>query len=350
MKRKLARTTVVQLLFGGFFFSSVMMCDVAEAQPFIRGDSDGNTAINLADGLDILLYLYLANDPPIPVPDAGDVNDNGVVEIADVAYLLSYIFQKTVPPPEPFPDPGVDSTPPDFPMSREESLVFRVETVAAAPDASAETGVFLTNSVPVQAVGQRIVYDTEVLSLLSVNKEPILELIGEPPSFFNVESRQAGVISVGLMPSYFLENYFPSGIDQEFFSLIWEVAEDAPLEQFSEIRFEDEPDEDPPVYNLVSIDGEVQLPEFESGGVMVTLVRSFVRGDANGDGFLNVADAISSMNYMFGTNTILLLCEDALDANDDSSLNIGDPIFVLNRLFSSGPPLPPPFPNCGIDL
>lgn len=75
----------------------------------------------------------------------------------------------------------------------------------------------------------------------------------------------------------------------------------------------------------------------------------FRRGDSNGDGMFNIADAIHELNFLFVGGT-LPGCEDAADANDDGSVDVGDPIFILSALFTPGATPPSaPFPGCGTD-
>jgi len=75
----------------------------------------------------------------------------------------------------------------------------------------------------------------------------------------------------------------------------------------------------------------------------------FRRGDANGDGAINIADAITSLDFLFGPG-IPPECEDAYDANDDGTINIADPIALLAALFGSPTvPMPYPYPGCGND-
>ena len=73
----------------------------------------------------------------------------------------------------------------------------------------------------------------------------------------------------------------------------------------------------------------------------------FIRGDVNGDSTINVADAITTLAYLFTGGTIP--CDNAADSNDDGTLNIADAIALLGYLFSGTTPPPPPFPDCGID-
>ncbi|MGA1488711.1 MAG: hypothetical protein ACO4B3_06835, partial [Planctomycetota bacterium] len=97
----------------------------------------------------------------------------------------------------------------------------------------------------------------------------------------------------------------------------------------------------------------------ESGGatraaVMAELLAAltgpstpFLRGDADGSGSIDVADAILILEQLFlgGGSS----CLDALDVNDSGSLNIADAIAALGYLFSGAAPPAPPFPTPGPD-
>ncbi|MEE2889450.1 MAG: hypothetical protein VX404_03315 [Planctomycetota bacterium] len=74
----------------------------------------------------------------------------------------------------------------------------------------------------------------------------------------------------------------------------------------------------------------------------------FIRGDCNGSGFLNIADAIILLNYLFGLSSGVT-CPDACDPNDDEQTNIADAIYLLAALFTGGASPLPPYPTCGDD-
>lgn len=75
----------------------------------------------------------------------------------------------------------------------------------------------------------------------------------------------------------------------------------------------------------------------------------FRRGDCNGDGFYDLADAVWALTELFIPGTPSGSCADACDANDDGQFNVADPVFALNDLFLSGPPPADPFAECGQD-
>jgi hypothetical protein len=67
----------------------------------------------------------------------------------------------------------------------------------------------------------------------------------------------------------------------------------------------------------------------------------FVRGDANADGAIDIADPISTLSYLFLGGTTPT-CLDAADGDDSSKVDISDPILILSFLFLGGvEPAPP---------
>jgi hypothetical protein len=73
-----------------------------------------------------------------------------------------------------------------------------------------------------------------------------------------------------------------------------------------------------------------------------------LRGDANNDSLVNMADSVSIQTYLYqgGYDPP---CMDAADVNDDGLVNNTDNIFLLNYLFMGGPHPASPFPACGAD-
>ena len=61
-------------------------------------------------------------------------------------------------------------------------------------------------------------------------------------------------------------------------------------------------------------------------------------GDANGDGKLNITDAVATLGHLF-LGASAPRCLHAADANDDGKLNTTDPVATLGHLFLGGPPL-----------
>ncbi len=78
-------------------------------------------------------------------------------------------------------------------------------------------------------------------------------------------------------------------------------------------------------------------PVSPSMSIPVSLeVASFECGDANGDGELNVADAVTLINYVFKGGPAPEPLQ-AGDANGDGDVNVADAVYLINYVFSGGP-------------
>lgn len=79
---------------------------------FLRGDSNGDGIFNISDPASALAYIFSVPGSSTPeCLDAGDVNDDGALNITDGIYMLYGLFVPGSPPPvAPFPDCGNDPT------------------------------------------------------------------------------------------------------------------------------------------------------------------------------------------------------------------------------------------------
>ncbi len=84
---------------------------------FMRGNANGDGAVDIADAIYTLCFLFGPADDPCNEPrclDALDANDSGAIDIADAVYVLGYLFARAPAPPAPFPGVGSDPTPDDL--------------------------------------------------------------------------------------------------------------------------------------------------------------------------------------------------------------------------------------------
>jgi len=93
---------------SGFSYVSFLV-NACTMPSFVRGDANGDQRIDLSDPLSALLLMFGAASTDCE--KSADVNDDGKLEISDVIYLLSYLFEGGPMPPPPFPLPGHDRTP-----------------------------------------------------------------------------------------------------------------------------------------------------------------------------------------------------------------------------------------------
>lgn len=67
------------------------------------------------------------------------------------------------------------------------------------------------------------------------------------------------------------------------------------------------------------------------------MVATFVRGDADGDGAVELSDGMAVLNFLFQKRGHGPRCLDAADADDDGSTEVNDAIRILNFKFLGGP-------------
>ena len=88
-----------------------------------------------------------------------------------------------------------------------------------------------------------------------------------------------------------------------------------------------------------------------TGGVVGP--NPFTRGNPNGDGKVDIADAIwivySVVPGLDPTGQYPILCKDSGDVNGDGSVDLADAIYIIDYSFRGGPPPAAPFPGCGTD-
>jgi uncharacterized delta-60 repeat protein len=82
---------IQSMVTGGDFIT------IKYVQKLIRGDANGDGVIDVADIVYLVNFLYRNGDPPTPV-EAGDTTCDGIVDVADVVRLISYLYRGGNPP------------------------------------------------------------------------------------------------------------------------------------------------------------------------------------------------------------------------------------------------------------
>ena len=92
---------------------------------------------------------------------------------------------------------------------------------------------------------------------------------------------------------------------------------------------------------------EMAVDDFEIAQKVCFEGPVFTRGDANGDGSVDVSDAVTVLQYLF--EGFVIECVDSADYGDNGSVNIADPVGIVGFLFGGESPPSAPYPSCGID-
>ncbi len=276
-------------------------------------------------------------------------------------------------------DPTLD---PDYvpppPPKPPQNVTFKLGDATAPPGGE----VVVPWTVNADAFGRGYVisidFDEEVLQVTSV------EFLFEDPDGtripfwgfgFNNENRSAGNggTDEGFVGGYALCNYddqdqIPANQDNLMAAIHFRVNPDVPPPTTTEVRFLDgawpkksDVERGPPVCYAGPLRNEYVMgiyayyPESEGSivfiGSRIQIIPDgipFSRGDANGDGMVDVSDASFTLGYLF-LGDAAPPCLDAADADDDGQIDITDPIATLAYLFLGPAELPPPGTVAGRD-
>jgi hypothetical protein len=93
--------------FGGSCDIGAYEYGAPPAARFIRTDTNTDNAIDIADAIFTLSYLF-ASGPAPSCEDAADANDDGALDLADGVYLLQNLFASGPAIPPPYPDCSID--------------------------------------------------------------------------------------------------------------------------------------------------------------------------------------------------------------------------------------------------
>jgi hypothetical protein len=69
----------------------IMVVDDRPVPPFVCGDADGSSAVDIDDVVFLIAYIFSSGTPPEPI-ESGDADCSGSIDIDDVVYLIAYIF------------------------------------------------------------------------------------------------------------------------------------------------------------------------------------------------------------------------------------------------------------------
>ncbi len=106
------RDTSPQRFFNEFPPLSCPDTFIPECTPFLRGDPNGDGAVDLGDPLTIIFHLFLGDPQELPCEKSADFNDSGGLDVTDAIDSLKFLFTGGSEPREPFKncssDPSID--------------------------------------------------------------------------------------------------------------------------------------------------------------------------------------------------------------------------------------------------
>ena len=146
--------------------------------------------------------------------------------------------------------------------------------------------------------------------------------------------------------------FLPPGENQVLQQLVFDVSESAPQGAKTKVALVNDYSISK-IANIFIEEGFTKIPALRSSTVEVLIVqppfpRLFLRGDTDGNGKLELTDAVRVLNYLF-LGGVAPGCLDAADVNDKGKIDISSAITLLGYLFLGGAQPAVPYPNKGLD-
>ena len=386
-----------------------------EDQPFIRGDVNADGFISLSDVRMIGNWLFDGFAFPATCWDAADIDDNEDPCICDIQALNVLLYRNpgwTVMPVAPFPAPGLDPT--RMPSQAEPACTnvylddpfwsigcdaytieppkattdyIRIGDVAAIPGKTVQIPIYLTTSVPVEALQLLIQFDSSQLQIASgldtftFENSFYSQFVGKTLDLPGSQGQPSHKYTFGDGP-YAEAIVVPEDgllMGVIYGHSIWKGLEIQPGEDIlvGWIQATVAPDVAPGtiisvaptngpegegigpfhLHNELCNRGEagflslwpLTIPGSVRANIIGDITFFFIRGDSNRDGAVDISDALFLLSHLF-LGGKAPACLSAADADDSGRLDLSDAIFLLGHLFLGAGKIPPPFPDPGIDV
>jgi hypothetical protein len=202
----------------------------------------------------------------------------------------------------------------------------RIGSIEVQPGSHASFPIYLQNAEPVTGYCVPVHFDNSLLQFDSV-------------SFEGTRTPEQFSIAVNCRPA--TGNLILAAIGSETAVLspgtgaiaeLWVTINPDVAETLAVIDY----DFFPPAGKLHLVDTTVHSvkPYFQSGSVYIS---EDLRGDANDDNRINVADAVFLVSFVFKGEDAPLTLKSG-DANSDGKINVGDAVYIVNFIFRNGPP------------
>ncbi|MCA8960295.1 MAG: IPT/TIG domain-containing protein [Planctomycetes bacterium] len=224
-----------------------------------------------------------------------------------------------------------------------------IQSAEATPGSTIELLAIATNDLDLGGFSFAGVFDAPNMTLQA------LDTVGTDaagadfvaPNWSNVPGDSWFTVGIVIDIAPPIDGVLAADVDNTVARLVFDVSPTAPVGEFLPVDFVGGVG-DPPVDIVFSLEGGMSAtPSLFQGLVSVIEGTTFIRGDGNGDGLVDIADPVANLAYQFSLGPAA--CLDALDTNDDGTINVADPIYNLAFLFSAGPAPLPPYPAPGLD-
>ncbi len=218
---------------------------------------------------------------------------------------------------------------------------------AAAPGTSTIVDVLATSPDSLGAFSFGLTFDPAVVSMREFSVEGTLSANADV-SAQDIDNN-LGVATLSVVISIVGNEEIPAGSDLLVARLVFDVDPTASPGTETELHVEDRLGAPPVLLRFEPVEGDAAVPFVSPSRLIVGSETPFIRGETNGDGNTDLADAVFVLNHLFRSGDGAT-CEKAMDVNDDGTIDISDPVRLIAALFQGeANTVPEPFPDPGLD-
>lgn len=236
------------------------------------------------------------------------------------------------------------------PADAQTGIDVRLRDATAAIGGAFSSALLLDGFGPgnIQGWTLNVCHDVAVLDVLDISLGSTTQTIngGLPPSFEMTISNPplSEGAHIGVVIDFFGVNSLPPGSLYEIAVIDYEVEAQNAVVTNLRLCDDNEIGGASAYQNVIVVEGGGAA--FDTFPAVVTIGGGLIRGDSNGDGALNLADPITTIEILFQGG--MTACARANDSNGDGLLNLADVAYSLAYINGLGPQPPAPFPTCGV--
>ena len=355
------------------------------AADFLRGDANDDGAVSISDTYSIVRALFHTSDFGT-CTSAFDANDDGRVDLSDAFTVALSVWGAQVGLCAPYPDMGPnpntgtrltcvdygngsaisESTAQlrirDAEAGDDGRVVFTIEATSTRPIAGYEVRVRvegdifaaertadstdLTGTEEGGLLDGRVLEETLIVThLTSFSEEVSIDNAASGLSMTDVEvcldrGTSAGQYTVTIESGELVDFETARAIETELVGGVLTVSDEAGAAGCSRGDLG---------RSQPQCGTEPSPPNCESAHELAAGEASFLRGDANADGVVSIADALTIRRWLFSCLAAPPPCGDAADVDDDGDINISDTIRLINYIHLGGPAPSAPWAEPGPD-
>ncbi len=289
------------------------------------GEADGNGVVTISDIVYMMDYTY-AGGPPPPDFDAADFDLFQEWTINDAAMMMAYIFAGG-------PWPTGNCPPTNAPWQPAVSATYRIRHTAAFPAHRDHMVVDLAFDANQTCTGfqfpLRLRADTTVLQIDSV-WYPLAGTDFVYGISIHSAAPSGGLVVIGHLPILYQNGSSP--LAKLFVSTAPDTASRIlNLEWGEYVPLQAPPGHDTPITPMIATVVNPPVRPTFFGTCCI------VAGDANGDGYQSISDAVYLITYYFGGGPAPAGCTKMGDADGNGILTIADAVWIINYIFAGGP-------------